>query len=62
MSLGEWSAFRTRVVIAVPTWIPTGSPDVEKMLGSGNPSGVVLPVLYLSPLRQSMRIASNASR
>ena len=26
------------------------------MLGSGSPSGVVLPVLYLSPFRLSMRI------
>ena len=42
--------------MAVPTWMPTGSSGVEKMLGSGEPSGVVLPVLYLSPLRQSMRI------
>ena len=37
--------------MAVPTWIPTGSPDVEKMLGSGEPSGAVLPVLRLSPFK-----------
>ena len=48
--------------MAVPTWMPTGSPLVEKTLGSGAPSGVTLPVLYLSPFRQSIRIVSNASR
>ena len=39
-----------------------GYGDVEKMLGSGAPSGVSLPVLYLSPLRQSIQIRSKASR
>ena len=47
--------------MAVPTWMPTGSPSVEKMLGSGEPSGATLPVLYLSPFRQSIRTASKAS-
>ena len=47
--------------MAVPTWMPTGSSGEEKMLGSGEPSGAILPVLYLSPFRQSMRMASNAS-
>ena len=48
--------------MAVPTWMPIGSSGVEKILGSGEPSGAVFPVLYLSPLRQSMRIASNPSK
>ena len=41
----------------MPTWIPSGLVCVENALGSGFPSGVSLPVLYLSPLRQSDRPA-----
>ena len=33
--------------MAVSTCMPTGSPGVEKMLGSGLPSGVVLSRLVL---------------
>ena len=42
-------------VIAVPTWMPSLLKSVEKMLGSGFPSGVTFPVLYLSPFRQSIQ-------
>ena len=43
--------------MAVPTWMPSRFVSVEKTLGSGLPSGVSLPVLYLSPFRQSIQIA-----
>ena len=36
--------------------------SVEKTLGSGLPSGVILPVLYLSPFKQSTVMESNTSR
>ena len=56
------TALRVNVATAVPTWMPTGSPSVEKMLESGVPSGATLPVFYLSPFTQSIRTASNASK
>ena len=46
---------RASSVIAVPTWMPSLLNSVEKMLGSGFPSGVSFPVLYLSPFRQSIQ-------
>ena len=54
--------FLTNIAMAVPTWIPSRLNSVLKTLGSGSPSGVSLPVLYLSPLRQSIAIWSKTSR
>jgi hypothetical protein len=48
--------------MAVPTWMPSRLNSVEKMLGSGLPSGVSLPVLYLSPLSQSTVMESKTPR
>src|SRR5674476_45428 len=53
---------RASKVIAVPTWMPSLLNSVEKILGSGFPSGVVFPVLYLSPFRQSIQMWSNVSK
>ena len=47
---------RTSRAIAVPLRMPARFMGVEKMLGSGWPSGVRLPVSRLSPFRQSIQI------
>ena len=32
-SAGSWSALRTSVALAVPTWMPAASPSIKRMLG-----------------------------
>jgi hypothetical protein len=49
---------RTSIVMAVPTWMPSRFWAVEKAPGSGWPSGVLLPALYLSPFRLSLASGS----
>ena len=50
----------TIVAIAVPTWMPMGCVSVVNIDWSGLPSGVRLPVRYLSPLQLSIQIWSKA--
>jgi hypothetical protein len=49
-----------RRLMAVPIWISSRLNSVEKIDGSGSPSGATLPDLHTSPFRQSIWIRSNS--